>query len=397
MLIVFISLMATGACMRSAPLLELTVEETAGVERTLEYVEVVVPWEKGAESPGGFSLRARGTDRLVGGQVIDSLCEAGRTCFYRVLFPVSSAAYGKTSYELMPGGASLQGEALRVTGEGMNLLVENTHFIADLTDRKASPENGLGDGQISGLTLKAFDNQLLERSHINMHWAPNFQKDGPEYKTFGHMLDPDSVRITSGPYLSTVYRSGYVEGFEEILVSCEYRFYAGLPYFIFSSEIQVEQEVELFLLRNDEMTMDSLFTHLLYPGKEGEVVQVELYSGPGLDELDNDPIPDDAPWLSFIHQGAQFGFASIRLEYDNTRADGTPSVVFKPHTKISKSAGNGRYWNRRLVHDHLTLIPLGSRYREKNAYLVFTAHPDQPWGELVAVQQQLSSPLEVSY
>ena len=101
--------------------------------------------------------------------------------------------------------------------------------------------------------------------------------------------------------------------------------------------------------------------------------------------------------MSFIHQEARYGIASIRLEYDNSRADGTPSVVYEPHTKISKSARNGRYWNRRLVHDHMTLLPAGSRYQEKNAYLVHAATPGHPREAIEAAELQLSSPLVVSY
>lgn len=232
-----------------------------------------------------------------------------------------------------------------------------------------------------------------------MHWAPNFQREGLEYKTFGHIQHPDTLEMMKGPYVFSLYRSGSVSyGYEEIQVSCRYKFYAGLPYFTFSSEILFEEDIEIMLLRNDEMTMDSLFTHVTYLNPEGEeVITVDLYGGDGIEQLDKDPIPDDAKWLFFQNSDKLYAFGSIRLGYENTNLSGDISPLYQPHTKISRSSGNGRYWNRRLINDHNTLIPKGSRYREKNAYLIFKISEGNDARKIEEYDKKLSSPLIIQY
>ena len=45
--------------------------------------------------------------------------------------------------------------------------------------------------------------------------------------------------------------------------------------------------------------------------------------------------------------------------------------MWQPHTQIGEWLHGIKYWNRRLIHDHLTFVPSGSCYSEENAYLVF--------------------------
>jgi hypothetical protein len=166
---------------------------------------------------------------------------------------------------------------------------------------------------------------------------------------------------------------------------------------MFSSVISVEEDVELVLLRNDEMTMDSLFTHIQCLSPDDGERCVPLYDGKGIEELDNDRVPHNAKWLSFFHDVQEYGLGTIRLEYDNVNIHGKPSPMYEAHTKISTSARNGRYWNRRLIHDHLIKVPKGSCYSETNAYLVFRASPDNPSGEIDSFHRQLTSPLQIDY
>ena len=227
-----------------------------------------------------------------------------------------------------------------------------------------------------------------------MHWAPNFQREGADYKTFGHMEDQE-VTVERGPYQLKILRWGYVPGYEAIRLKVEYQFYAGLPYFLFSSEMIFEDSTELILLRNDEMTMDSLFTHVVYPDPNGIVLDVPMYDGYSVDSLARDPIPHDVDWLYFRNELHGYAYGSIRLEYDNRNLDGQPSALYGEHTKISRASGGGRYWNRRLVHDHLTLVPQGSRYFERNAYLVFKPDRNEPGREIQRYFDRLTNPLIV--
>jgi hypothetical protein len=381
----------------SAVILKLAITESAGLNRSLEYIEVEIPLNDIPQTKKNLCLREANDDKLIAGQVIDTITRSSGKKYIKCIFPVSLDANISRSYEIIQGTAELQTEVLKYKGQDSNVKIENTDFIADLTDIKANANNGLGPGQLAGLLLKDFNNQLLQRSHINMHWAPNFQRDSLEYKTFGHIQHPDTLEIVKGPYSYSLYKSGSVSGYEEIQVSCRYKFFAGLPYFIFSSEILFKEDIELVLLRNDEMTMDSLFSHVTYPMHQGEVITVDLYEGDGIERLEEDPIPHDAPWLFFQNKNRHYAFGSIRLGYDNTNLAGGKSPLYQEHTKITRSSGNGRYWNRRLINDHNTLIPAGSRYREKNAYLIFKISEGNDAHEIEEYYKILSSPLVIKY
>lgn len=394
---VLISLFTISCTLETTVLLKLKVSETAGLGRPLEYIEVNVPVKNIEQAKGDICLKEMNQKELIAGQVLDTVSQSEGDVYLRCIFPVSIEANSTKSFEIVYGKTELKSEILKYQGSSTNLKIENAEYIADMTDVKATPENGLGSGQLAGLILKEYNDQLLQRSHINMHWAPNFQKEGLDYKTFGHILNPDTLDMIKGPYMYSLYRSGSVKGYEEIQVNCRYQFYAGLPYFTFSSQILIEEDVELMLLRNDEMTMDSLYTHVTYLHPDGKSNTVNLYEGDGVDQLEKDPIHDDALWLYFFNEYKQYALGSIRLEYDNTNLEGGTSPLYEEHTKITRSAGNGRYWNRRLINDHNTLIPSGSRYRAKNAYLIFNVGDADPSREIEDYHKKLSHPLIIQY
>jgi len=397
LLLFLISLLSISCTSDPTVLLKLTVSETAGLDRSLEYLEVMVPIEVNLQEEGDICLKEVNNKELIAGQILDTLTQQSGRKYLRCIFPVSINANTTKSLEIVHGITELKSEILKYQGKDSNLKIENAEFIADLTDIKASANNGLGSGQLAGLILKQFNNQLLQRAHINMHWAPNFQREGLDYKTFGHILSPDTLEMIKGPYMFSLYRSGSVNGYEEIQVNCRYQFYAGLPYFTFSSEILIEEDIELMLLRNDEMTMDSLFTHVTFLHPDGEGNTVNLYEGDGIDQLAKDPIHDDASWLYFYNDHLKYAFGSIRLEYDNTNLKEEPSPLYEEHTKITRSAGNGRYWNRRLINDHNTLLPAGSRYRAKNAYVIFKVGDEDPSNAIKEYHKKLSQPLIIHY
>lgn len=380
----------------SQPLDEFTVTESAGIARELEYIQLEILLPGPPESEQAVSIQEKDQADLLEGQLLGFTRQTEGDYLVKYLFPVSIGANQTKSYQVFLQKGTSQLEHLKMGGVDLNLKVENAYFIADLTDTKATPENGLGQGQLAGLTLKQFGNQLLERTHINMHWSPNFQREGQDYKTFGHMKD-DLVRIEPGPYRLNIAREGYVPGFEAIRLKVEYQFYAGLPYFTFTSEMIVEDSLELMLLRNDEMTMDSLFTHVVFPRPNGEILSLPLYDGYSVDSLAKDPIRDDADWLYFYNEHHNYAFGSIRLNYDNKNLEGEPSALFGQHTKVSNAVNGGRYWNRRLIHDHSTLVPKGCRYYEENAYIVFRATLEDPGAEIEPYFKRLTSPLRVEH
>ncbi len=165
-------------------------------------------------------------------------------------------------------------------------------------------------------------------------------------------------------------KSGNVKDYDEIDLTGRYQFFSGLPYFIYSSTTEINKDINLTLLRNDEMTMNRVFTDLIYPDSTGQVNYLPLYDTVKFDSITKSPLKDNIPWVRFINKTLGHGLLSIRLAFDNRNIDGKESPLHQPHTKISSGNNDGRYWNRRLIHDNETLVPKGSRYYERNAYLV---------------------------
>ncbi len=381
----------------------LTITEPAGITRNLEYVEVEVSVSQFPLQGKALFLKDKNGERIKG-QILRSKKEASGyiiTC----LFPISIKAYKKAQYDIILAKNEVVATDLKVEGESLELIIENNHYVANLTSELATANNGIGAGQLASLTLKSFGNQVLKRAKINMHWAPSFQKEGLNYKTMAHLRKYDSVFINKGLYQTTTYRSGKVEGYEEIQLQGQYRFYASLPYFIFSSTMTMTSDVVLTLLRNDEMTMDSLFTHAMFPLPNGEVKTVPLYDAPPLSahysikELIKTPINANANWFCFYNDSLKYGFGSIRLGYDYTNSEGGQSPMLNPETRISYGRAGGRYWDRRFVFlkEDSLIIPKGSRYAERNAYVIFKVDPENPSKEIEGLFNRLSQPVTVNY
>ncbi len=392
------------ACKNNNSLLgTLTITEPAGIARNLEYVEVKILTNQLPSQGKALFLKGENGERIRG-QILQSKKEPSGYII-NCLFPISIQAQQKVKFDIILAQNEVISTDLKAEGEGLELMIENNHYVANLTSELATANNGIGAGQLASLTLKSFNNQVLKRAKINMHWAPSFQKGGLDYKTMAHLRKYDSLFIDKGFYQTTTYRSGKVDGYEEIQLEGEYRFYAGLPYFIFSSGMTMTNDVALNLLRNDEMTMDSLFTHAMFPLANGEIKTIPLYDAPPLSnhysikELRKTPIDANVNWFCFYNDSLKYGFGSIRLGYDYTNSEGGQSPMLNPETRISYARAGGRYWDRRFVflkEDSLT-IPKGSKYAEKNAYVIFRINHENPSKEIEGLFNRLTQPVIVNY
>lgn len=377
-------------------LIEIEVSETAGLTRVDEYLEIDY------QSPLNiFKTNDRGlvAKDLVSGkeipcQVIERYHNDSHT-LYTIIFPLSIEAHGKKRVVLQSIDRPLPVQTdLSVSGSGIDLIIENQFYRADLSRSMQSEAKSHASGQLRELLIKMDFQQLLFRTENRMHWAPNFQRTEAEYyQTIADWEMPADYRRFSGPYLIETIRSDSARKHPEIWLTAQYKFYAGKPYFLFYSLMEVRKDINLKLLRNDEITMDSMFTNVAFRRPDGRIEDYkfsERYS-----YLEQEPIENEAPWLCFYHRDKGYGLASIRLRYDITNREGNPSPTYHPHTKISDGAEGGKYWNRRLIDDHPLLVPAGSRYAEKNAYLVFTTKKDDPFTEIKYWAERLQKPLNI--
>ncbi len=377
-----------SSCSSPNPVTIISVSETKGLDRETEYVSAQIPLEFLQKDSEILIASDVQSGMSIPVQILDTIQNQGKSVL-GILFPVAVKAYEMRKFQLQSTDKTHAGVPSKIQFSKDGMSIENKTYKVFF-----SIDEDKRGGQINGIVLKDFNDKLLKRGHISMHWAPNFSKSSSEsYFNFEDLSSSSRNDITRGMYQIVKNRSGVTDSVPEIDLKGKYTFYSGLPYFNFESTIEMNDDVELDLLRNDEMTMDSLFTHVVYQKKEGDIEHLKLYDEE-LEVLEESPIPDDAVFVAFYHNEKKYGFGSIRIEYDNLNVDGNLSPTYKPYTKISKSRGNGRYWNR-VLSDTIQSLPKGSRYNEKNAYLIFHADEEMPEKEILYFRERLMNPLVV--
>ncbi len=377
-----------SSCSSPNPVTIISVSETRGLDRETEYVSAQIPLEFLQKDSEILIATDVQSGKSIPVQILDTIQNQSKSAL-KILFPVVVKAYEMRNFQLQSTDKIHADIPSKIQFSKDGMSIENKTYKAFFSIDQ--DERG---GQINGIVLKDFNDKLLKRGHISMHWAPNFSKSSSEiYFNFEDLSSSSRNDITRGIYRIVKNRSGTTDSVPEIDLKGKYTFYSELPYFDFESTMEMNQDVELDLLRNDEMTLDSLFTHVVYQNKEGDIEHLRLYEEE-LEVLEKSPIPDDAVFVAFYHTKKKYGFGSIRIEYDNLNVDGNLSPTLKPYTKISKSMGNGRYWNR-ILSDSTQLVPKGSRYKEKNAYLIFKVDEEMPEKEILYYKERLISPLVI--
>ncbi|WP_128755378.1 hypothetical protein [Aquimarina sediminis] len=383
-------------------LLKIEVEENKGLERSLEYIIINLPRLKPSQKD--YQLFAYSSNNKVKTpvQIVGSKLSTKDNHEIHGVLPISIRGNETKEYVIKaePNKGVKTDTDLAVKGNHLDLIVENKYYAASLKEYIGHKHQKFGSGHLGSLTLKEFDNVVLARKNpsLKIHWAPNFSKENLDYKTMAHLNSPDSIFVsTKGPFYFSLFRSGYIKGYEKILLKGKYKFYSGLPYFTFESEITFTKDDSLNLLRNDEMTIDSLFTHLAFLKARGNTIHLPLYDENSIACLDKNPISDDSPWLFFYNKYKSFAFGTIRLLYDNKNIHGDYSPTDNRHTKITASTNNGRYWNRRLIDSANTFVPKGSKYTEKNAYIIFKIDKKDPEKRIKYFYERLKNPVIVRY
>lgn len=357
----------------------ISIEETAGQNRQFEPVEI------------SFNLRNHKSinpetqisiveilddekEKEIPCQVFDSEKKQNDQALqFKVIFQVNIVANGKKTYRIIHNSPTPDrfeySPDLKVIGEGFGLIIENKYYRTDLTPGEG-PKKEPDSGQIREVTILGDLKKKLMRYDRRIHWSPNFTRtDNKIDQSIAHWDHPENYTVEKGPIVCMTKRWGTLKNFPEIFISAIYKFYAHLPYFVFSSRLEMKKDIYLDRLRNDEMTTDSIFTHFTFKRPSGEIFTLPFKNRKEI--LDKNPIEADAPWLFFYEPKQGFALGCIRLLYDNTNIGGNPSPTTGDYTKISDGAQGGKYWNRILILNKPVLVSEGSVYQEKNAYIVF--------------------------
>jgi hypothetical protein len=257
--------------------------------------------------------------------------------------------------------------------------IENQYFIADLSRRTVQGKEE-DSGTMRALTYKEFGVTLL-RTQNRMHWAPNLLRVGASgYKGIGTWHPVQGFREEQKEDVYIHFREGYLADYPEVKMEAEYRFFPGVPYFLFWSRMMVEKPLVVRLLRNNEMTMDQFFTHVAWPARDGNRHITTFEERRPL--LEKEPIAFDAPWLAFLNPDRGYGYGFVSLECRNSK-------IANAITGISDGAGNGKYWSRRLIGQSATPLEPGDQFEERTAYLLFRCSKDKPLDEFLDWERQI--------
>ena len=371
----------------------VTLEETTGDARIGEPVELVAAFREGQAASLAREIRVARVEgarlREVRSQVTEEIRRGGeRLC--RLTWLADSAPRERSLWLVFFGNPDAELPVyptdLKVSGEGFGLDCENDFYRASLSRQM---------GQLERLVYKREHGQELfaggegHGEPPGIDWAHDYVTSGnfQKMRITNWPASPD-YEVIRGPLSLTVRRWGFphspihpVFTPSRMNIFVEYRFYAGVPWFIKTGYMQVIQDMEIGYLRDDEWVFSGMsFNETLWMGRDGK-----LRAGPV--EASQ---AEDLWGAGFFHRDTRDAFIGLFLEHTAENAPpllhtGAPTLHYKWH---------GHVWSRALYSG--ATLRAGAMLRQKNAYLT-QPFPEADGAEMVeGVRRRLLHPLAPS-
>ena len=371
----------------------IALDELVNRPRTFEPVELVVAVAEARVRSLRREIRVAqvvdGTLREVRSQVCEEVRRGGeRHC--RLTFMGVSGAHSRSWWLLFYGNPDAElpdyPSDLSVTGEGFALEFENQFFRGKLSEQMGQLER-LTYKREHGLELFAGGEGHGEPPGVD--WAHDYVTSGnfQKLRVTNWPTVPD-YEILRGPLSLTVRRWGFPYSTVHPLFSparlnffVEYRFFAGVPWFLKVGSIEAIQDVEIGYMRDDERVFSGMsFSDTVWMGPDGK-----LQIGDTPSELGNDV------WASgFINKQTEDAFMALFLEHrvDNFTGlthPGAPRLYYKWH---------GHVWSRQLYHN--ATLPQGAVLHQRNAYLTMPFNEQGGAAMVEGLRHELLNPLVAS-
>ena len=378
------------------------VEETAGLERAGEVVEIVITAAKAAlPAP---ELRLFDGTKEVPYEVLDfrgsgPVESAAKTnppaVTAKIACPLSVAPKGRTLLLVLKGRPQVAPPGgLALTGEGLGKTLTTPELILGFQPKS---------GQILTIDAPAAGVKLWNKAGV-IHWNPDVFVPGVAWDHSFDWNPPASFEEKPGAFLYLNARKGPMPRVKDVSLEVRYRVDAFHPWFIAETMMTVEKDIGAIAVRNDEMVLyKELFDSFMYRAGDGEVV-----TGP-LAELPERPFglvhiaPTDLAWVGLINTREKYGFFSLRLAAAASALGLGGDPALKAGTYFyAPSDGDYVYWVRPLVYTWgeyatnslVSFVPAGSFFYEKNAYVVLRLDEDTP-RKLDRLARELREPLRV--
>jgi len=282
---------------------------------------------------------------------------------------------------------------LQVLGEKPGLQIDNNLYTVFLHPNS---------GHLDQITLKSKPNTpLFHRMETNgaIHWNPDIYAPPRPWAHTADWKPPANIYSVAGPVIAKSEVWDQLRGIPEVDASVRYEFYPGLPYFLSSTMMRINETVNCLALRNAEMVFKrELMTHAAwYDIISDSIIVYDVRNIPDLTDL---KMEADVPWITFYNEKTGIGFAGIQLNYANSGLE-SETRLLNPFFYIT--VGPWIYWARGLSHSFLSsnmqqMIPVlkGSVFSEKWAYLIYeTDKNNKPYAIVLDWQKKLTQPLRI--
>ncbi len=282
---------------------------------------------------------------------------------------------------------------LRVQGESPGLQIDNNQYSIVLHP---------ASGHLDQITLKERPNTpLFHRMETNgaIHWNPGVYVPPRPWTHTADWKPPQNYSFMTGPVISTAEMWGPLRELPEVDASVRYEFYPNAPYFISTTTLRINEQVQCIALRNGEIVFKrEQMTHAAwYDIIRDTIITYDVEHMPDLTDL---YMEADVPWITFYNPKSGIGFCGIQLNYNNAGLESKPRLL-NPYMYIT--GGPWIYWARALSLSFLSsnmqqVIPAmkGNVFSEKWAYLTYaTAEGEQAFEPIFKWYKRLTNPLRV--
>lgn len=316
-----------------------------------------------------------------------------------LVFLADVLPYQEKVYQVVYGNPEAEKLALKtdlaVTGEGLAQTVTTRAYKIGTAGNSGAIDSVqvLGDGPPVLLEHKLETNGAV-------HWNPGFYAPPLPWVHVSDWENPQYA-ILSGPVMHRTRRYAPLPHMTTVSACVSYEFYAGQPYVLSSSLMEVHEDVFVKALRNGEIVFNhAVLDEFVWKDPLGVVrsLDIETTRKHPIHALE---IPPRTPWCGAVSRKAGVGFVSIQLVYENTNRYGDRPSQAQPYIYLQN--GPWIYWSRPIVYPfggsnltRLMKVRKGSTYLETNAYLPFRLGPgDDPFEPVEQVARRLRKPLLV--
>uniref|UniRef100_UPI0032180FFE hypothetical protein n=1 Tax=uncultured Draconibacterium sp. TaxID=1573823 RepID=UPI0032180FFE len=401
----------------------VVLSETAGIDRTSEAVEVLLPFYPDEAfdikrelrvvevNPSTFELtevpsQVYDVQKYLEEDDMDPDEDGNPTREVPLWFPTMSARVeflanvpAKSSkvyliyYNNDKALAKVYNSDLKVQGEKPGLNIENNEFSIVLHPNS---------GHLDQVTLnEKSEFPLFHRMETNgaIHWNPGVYSPPRPWTHTADWKPPQHSGLLSGPVKVITEMWGNLRDIPEVDASVRYEFYANVPYFISTTNMRINKTIHCNALRNAEIVFKrELMTHASwYDVIMDKIVKVDVRDMPELTDL---KMEADVPWIVFYNEKEGVAFAGIQLQYANAGLENRERLL-NPYMYIT--GGPWIYWARALSLPFLSsnmqqLVPAmkGNFFTEKWAYLVYKIEDQEnPHKTVLEWQKRLLNPLRI--